>query len=117
MILPPACQFVQDRGISLDIERCYNSDSISAIRLIMTDSTFDLQAVLNGAPVQCREPYFTPTIEPVTSPNSPYAFSGRVSCGNGTVMMLWNSDGTAVRQSRVIFADYSDRDFDLVLAK
>ena len=81
----------------------------------MDGSTFDVQRVLNGAPVRCREPYFTPMIERQAGSNSPYAFVGSVSCATGSMAMCWNADGTAVRQSRLLFKDHADADFDLLL--
>jgi hypothetical protein len=81
----------------------------------MSDTTFDVQKVLNGAPVRCRESHFTPSIERQGSENSPYALVGSVTCSTGSMMMCWKVDGSATRQSRVLFQDHPDSDFDLLL--
>ncbi|CAD6559514.1 hypothetical protein ACFQ3P_32680 [Paraburkholderia sabiae] len=77
--------------------------------------TFDVQKVLGGAAVRCREAHFTPTIERQAGQHSPYALIGSVSCSTGSMAMCWKADGGAVRQSRLLFDNHPDSDFDLLL--
>jgi hypothetical protein len=79
------------------------------------ETTFDLQKVIEGAVVRCREPYFTPVIERQASRHSLWALVGRVSCEKGSMTICWKSDGGAVRQSSSLFDDHADSDFDLLM--
>lgn len=80
------------------------------------ETIFDLQKVIEGAAVRCREPYFTPVIERQASPRSLWALVGRVSCEKGSVTICWKSDGGAVRQS-LLFNEHPDSDFDLLMVE
>jgi hypothetical protein len=81
----------------------------------MESNTFDVEKVLGGASVRCREPYFTATIERPASKHSRYAFTGRVTCAAGGMAMCWLPDGSAVRQSSALFQEHPDSDFDLTM--
>lgn len=81
----------------------------------MSNCKFDVQKVLNGAPVRCRELHFTPIIEKPAGQHSPYALVDRVACSSGSMTMCWKADGGAVRQSRALFQGHPDSDFDLLL--
>jgi hypothetical protein len=82
----------------------------------MESKLFDVQKVLEGAVVRCREPHFTPTIEKAASQQSPYALVGSVSCATGSMSLCWMSDGRAALRPSGLFGDHPDSDFDLVMA-
>jgi hypothetical protein len=81
----------------------------------MEPRLFDLQKVLDGEAVRCREPDLLPNIERAASQESPYALVGSVVCAAGSMSICWMSDGRPALRPSGLFTDHPDSDFDLVM--